>query len=179
MPTPKPVQGGPLCQVCGTPPPLPWPPPALEPEFGFTGVCGTPPRFLAALPPPPPRSKAPARSPSRAASWHRPHPAPMSCRLPPAVRAPAGGEKDREERDSKSRNQPKPAALGEKGLFRGTRLRSPSQRASLGANILVSPRKTVSVIQTKSSLPDANTSSVAAMQCSIAHTPYHQHRHGP
>ena len=40
-------------------------------------------------------------------------------------------------------------ALAEKGLLRGFRLRSLSQRAALRTNLFVSPRKSVSSIQTK------------------------------
>jgi len=43
----------------------------------------------------------------------------------------------------------KSTALAEKGLLRGFRLRSLSQRAALRTNLFVSPRKSVSSIQTK------------------------------
>jgi hypothetical protein len=103
-----------------------WDPPSGPPRFlgspplnrssvSPACVCGTPPP----LPGCAAASSAPQQSthvsPSLAASWHRPHPAPMSCRSPPAVRAPAGGEKDREERDLKSQKK-NPRGSGRKGF---------------------------------------------------------------
>ena len=65
-------------------------------------------------------------------------------------------------------------ALAEKGLFRGTRLRSLSQRAALLTNFLVSPRKSVSFIQTKRfhlKGPDASPLSTSSNESACTRRP--------